>query len=78
MSTAIEAAMNRIADALFQQAKAVQRQAKAAEKSVLLSERLLALQEANLAVTKHLEATLASPSWRQSTAPMGQSTAYDD
>jgi hypothetical protein len=54
-----EDALNRIADALFQQAKAYRAQVKVAEKQLLVAEAMKEMQEANLAVTKHLEAELA-------------------
>ncbi len=49
--TAASIALNRIADALFTQAKSQKRQ-------VAVSERMLVLQEANLAVTRQLESAL--------------------
>jgi hypothetical protein len=54
-----EDALNRIADALFQQAKAYRAQVKVAEKQLAVAEAMKEMQEANLAVTKHLEAELA-------------------
>ena len=53
-------ALNRIADALFQQAKATRQQIKVNERQVAIAESMLEMQQANLAVTKHLEAELAS------------------
>ncbi len=52
-------ALNRIADALFQQAKATAKQNKLMERQIECTERMEEMQKANLAVTKHLEATLA-------------------
>lgn len=52
-------ALNRIADALFQQAKTQGRQVKLMERQVAVAETMCEMQKANLAVTKHLEATLA-------------------
>ncbi len=47
----VAVALNRIADALFTQAKSQKRQ-------VAVSEKVLVLQEANLAVTRQLESAL--------------------
>ena len=52
------AALNRIADALFQQAKVYGRQLKVSERQAAIQEQFLELQQANLAVTKQLEAAL--------------------
>jgi len=51
-------AINRVADALFQQAKAMRVQAKAAERSADVAEQMLAMQMQNLATTRALEETL--------------------
>ena len=52
------AALNRIADALFQQAKVSVRQLRVSERQAAIQEQMLELQQANLAVTKQLEAAL--------------------
>ena len=52
-------ALNRIADALFQQAKAHRAQVKLQERQVAIAEEMRDMQKANLAVTKYLEAELA-------------------
>ncbi len=52
-------ALNRVADALFAQAKSHARQVKVAERQVALQESLLQMQAANLAVTRRLEQALA-------------------
>lgn len=54
------AAVNRVADALFQQAKAQSRHNKLLERQVACNEEMLTMQRANLAVTQHLEAQLAA------------------
>ena len=51
-------ALNRIADALFQQAKVSGRQLRVSERQAAIQEQFLELQQANLAVTKQLEAAL--------------------
>lgn len=53
-------AVNRVADALFQQAKAHSRHNKLLERQVACNEEMLTMQRANLAVTQHLEAQLAA------------------
>ena len=58
MSAEVEA-LNRIADALFQQAKALRSNTKVFERQATCSEKMLEMQKANLAVTKLLEAKLA-------------------
>lgn len=56
----VGAALNRVADALFQQAKSHARQVKVSERQVAIQESLLDMQQANLAVTRQLEAKLAA------------------
>ena len=51
-------ALNRIADALFAQAKAQRENVKLTERQVAVQEELLALQHVNLHVTKVLEQKL--------------------
>ncbi len=55
----VASALNRVADALFVQAKSHARQVKVAERQVALQERLMEMQAANLAVTRRLEEVLA-------------------
>jgi hypothetical protein len=55
----VAGALNRIADALFQQAKASRAQVKVAERQVQIAENMAEMQRTNLAVTKHLESELA-------------------
>lgn len=50
-----ENALNRVADALFQQAKNTKRLAQAAERQADVSEAMLEIQLTNLRVTKALE-----------------------
>lgn len=52
-------AINRLADAQFQQAKALRAQTKVAEAQLAVAEEMAEMQKANLAVTKHLESELA-------------------
>lgn len=49
------AAVNRLADSQFEQAKAMRRSAKAQESAVLISNQMMEMQKANLAVTSQLE-----------------------
>lgn len=56
----IALAINRVADALFQQAKVQGRQLKLQERQVAVQEELLELQAVNLSVTRQLEAKLAA------------------
>lgn len=53
-------AIDRLADAAFQQAKAQQKNNKLFERSVIVQEALLEINRFNSAVTKHLEAELAA------------------
>ena len=59
MSFEVAAALNRVADALFQQAKAYRAHVKVAEAQLAVAEDMREMQKANLAVTKHLESELA-------------------
>lgn len=54
------AALNRIADALFTQAKAMSRQVKVAEAQLELTQTMLIIQQQNLATSKALEQSLTS------------------
>lgn len=54
------AAINRVADALFQVAKAQRLQVKVQERQCGFAEQMVALQKANLSVTRQLEAELAA------------------
>ncbi len=60
MSTDVADALNRIADALFTQAKAYRRQADTAAEHVKIAREMFDIQTANLAVTKQLEERLAA------------------
>ena len=57
-SELVAAALNRVADALFQQSKALKKSADASTKACELSQELVDMQKANLAVTKQLETAL--------------------
>ena len=54
----ITAALNRIADAQFTQAKVTRLQVRVAERQCAVAETMCDLQQVNLATTKALEATL--------------------
>jgi hypothetical protein len=58
-STDATAALDRIANALFQQDKTNRKLAAIQERAVIVSEAMLEMQKTNLAVTKALEAELA-------------------
>ena len=55
----VACALNRIADALFQQSKALKRSADATSKAVELSAEMVEMQKASQAVTKQLEHALS-------------------
>ena len=66
MTADLAAAINRVADALFTQAKAFKQSAKAQEESCEIQRELLCMQKANLAVTLQLEEALKRQSEAES------------
>ncbi|NIO40793.1 MAG: hypothetical protein GTO41_11810 [Burkholderiales bacterium] len=57
-SASVAAALDRIANALFQQDKTNRKLAAIQERAVVVSEKMLEMQQTNLAVTKALEQEL--------------------
>lgn len=68
MSDDVAKALNRLADAGFQQAKALQKANKINEKQLELNMAMYELQRANLAVTQLLEAELAEAAGQKAQA----------
>ena len=68
-SELVAAALNRVADALFQQSKALKRSADASTQAIAISTEMLIMQKANLAVTKQLEAQLIMQTSGESDGP---------
>ncbi len=58
MSDAVADALNRVADALFTQAKSARKQADSTAEHVKIAREMFDIQSANLAVTKKLEERL--------------------